>query len=403
MELVGIGIFIVGLIFSIALHEMGHMIPAKRFGAMVPEFMVGFGPILWSREVGSTKYGFRAIPLGGFVRILGMYPPASNDRVDVGPFAAAVSAARIASAREVEENKAKAFWQLSGSKRIIVMLGGPLMNLFLGVILATIAISGIGIESATTRLESVKICSTTSCSVKEEGPAALSGVVKGDQLVRIDKFEIKEWEDVTAALSTLKYKDIVTVHVIRSGVLLEKKVELGVNPNGSGAFLGVGPETELRRAEAKELGKILSSFIGATLMGVASFPTRVIEIFGGALGENRGPSSPVGVIGVARIGGEFTASGESAAEVTVSILLLLAGLNLSLFAFNLIPLLPLDGGHVAGVMYEVVRNRIRSIRGVNTQPVDVARMLPITYGIALLLISLSLLLAFSDLVNPVKL
>jgi membrane-associated protease RseP (regulator of RpoE activity) len=403
MELVGIAVFIFGLIASIALHELGHLVPAKRFGATVPEFMVGFGPVLWSRRFGATTYGFRAVPLGGFVRILGMYAPAADGRRTSGPFAPAVHAARKASAEEVEASDATAFWQLSAMRRIIVMLGGPLVNLVLGLLLATIALAGIGVASPSRTIDSVSTCTTASCETPQPGPAALAGVEAGDQLVRIGTTEISQWSDVTEALTGLEPGEIVAVHVLRSGVERKIEVRLGARPDGSGAFLGVGPGSELRRIAPEELPTILGSFVRATVVGVLSFPARVGDMIGAALGEVRDPSSPVGVIGVARIGGDFAASGGTTAEITVSMLLLLAGLNLSLFAFNLVPLLPLDGGHVAGVLFESVRNRFRAIRGVKGQPVDVARMLPLTYGVTLVLISLSLLLAFADLINPIKL
>ena len=146
--LVGLLIFVVVLLGSIALHEVGHMVPAKRFGVRVSHYMVGFGPTLWSRTKGETEYGFKAIPAGGFVRLVGMYPP--DDAVGNPPARTWIGRlardARLASAEEIHPGEdGRAFYRLSTPKKVVVMLGGPVMNLLIAFVLLAIVFVGIGV------------------------------------------------------------------------------------------------------------------------------------------------------------------------------------------------------------------------------------------------------------------
>src|SRR5690554_5621779 len=140
---VGIAVFVVGLLVSIALHEVGHMVPAKRFGVRVSQYMVGFGPTLWSRTRGETEYGLKAIPLGGYVRLVGMLPPADvvGARPRAGRVAELVQAAREQSAEEIRPGEEhRAFYRLSAPRKVVVMLGGPVMNLLLAVVLMAVVL-----------------------------------------------------------------------------------------------------------------------------------------------------------------------------------------------------------------------------------------------------------------------
>ena len=100
-QLVGILIFVFGILFSIGLHEIGHLLPAKKFGVRVPTYMVGFGPTIWSKRKGETEYGIKAIPMGGYIRMIGMVPPASDGKDATGPFAEIVNSARKQSMDEM--------------------------------------------------------------------------------------------------------------------------------------------------------------------------------------------------------------------------------------------------------------------------------------------------------------
>ena len=158
MWVLGILIFVIGLLFSIAWHELGHLSTAKLFKIRVPQYMVGFGPTVWSRKKGETEYGVKAIPLGGYIRMIGMFPPRPGQdpgtvRVSsTGRFSQLVDEARAASLEEVrpgDENRV--FYKLSVPRKVVVMLGGPVMNLLIGVVLLTIPVTSSPAPAAPTR------------------------------------------------------------------------------------------------------------------------------------------------------------------------------------------------------------------------------------------------------------
>ena len=149
---IGVLVLVLGVLLSVGLHEMGHMVPAKRFGVRVSHYMVGFGPTLWSRTRGETEYGVKAIPLGGYVRLIGMYAPLSATGATPGRWGAQLAqAARDASNEEVHPGEEhRAFYHLSTPKKVVVMLAGPVMNLLIAVVLLTVVLIGFGIPTATT-------------------------------------------------------------------------------------------------------------------------------------------------------------------------------------------------------------------------------------------------------------
>src|SRR6185312_2476375 len=143
----GVIIFAVGLLLSIALHEVGHMVPAKKFGVKVTQYMVGFGPTLFSRKKGDTEYGIKAIPLGGYIRMIGMVPPRADGKVSRWPrrLATAVEDFRQMSRAEVgPEDEERQFYRLTPGKKMIVMLGGPSMNLLIFLVLFIVLITTLG-------------------------------------------------------------------------------------------------------------------------------------------------------------------------------------------------------------------------------------------------------------------
>ena len=164
--IVGVVVLVVGLAVSIALHEIGHLVPAKRFGVRVGQYMVGFGPTLWSRRRGETEYGVKAIPLGGYISMAGMYPPSPaaraadggtvSGRAGGGFFATMVQDARAANDETLDgADDDRVFYRLPVYKRVIIMLGGPLMNLVFAVVLMTLVLSGIGVQTVTNTVASV--------------------------------------------------------------------------------------------------------------------------------------------------------------------------------------------------------------------------------------------------------
>ena len=205
--LLGIIILVIGLIISIGLHECGHLLPAKKFGALVPQFMIGFGPTLFSRERGETEYGVKAFLLGGYCRILGMYGPGDPDQFayKLDGKKLSVRQARALDPEEAENlvptwsqeardaslseiplaQRHRGFYNLPVPRRLVVMFGGPVMNLFLAFVLMGIAMLGIGIATPTTTVDKaicLKAEQVVDCGQEgaQPSPAAKAGIKPGD-------------------------------------------------------------------------------------------------------------------------------------------------------------------------------------------------------------------------------
>ncbi|MDT0166288.1 site-2 protease family protein [Actinotalea sp. AC32] len=434
---VGLLVLVVGLMVSIALHEVGHMVPAKRFGVRVSQYMVGFGPTLWSRTRGETEYGVKAIPLGGYVRLVGMFPPAHVVGAPrrTGRLAELVDAAREASAEEIRPGEDhRAFYRLSTPKKLVVMLGGPVMNLVLAVALVALTFLGTGLPGATTTVATVGECvlpadagPDTACGPDDApAPASLAGLREGDRLVSYDGVPTERWADFQAAVRSAGAQD-VTLVVERDG----REVALEVSPVAAERpvfdetgrpvldddgdpvlattpYVGLSPTVGMVRLPAGDVLPFTWDVVRQTVGVVATLPARMVELvqatFGGA---ERDASGVVGLVGVGRFAGEIAADGSADLGVTYQVarfLLLLASLNVALFAFNLIPLPPLDGGHVAGALWEGARRQVARLRGrPRPAPADVARLMPLTYGVFIALVGMGLLLVYADIVRPVTL
>ena len=144
LYVLGVLFVVLGVGLSIGLHEIGHLVPAKKFGVKVTQYMVGFGPTLWSTRRGETEYGLKAIPLGGYIRMIGMFPPRPGDaegtiRVSsTGRFTQLADEARQLSLEEIKPgDEDRVFYKLSVPKKVVVMMGGPVMNLVIAVVLLT--------------------------------------------------------------------------------------------------------------------------------------------------------------------------------------------------------------------------------------------------------------------------
>ena len=210
---------VVGLAVSIALHELGHLVPAKKFGVRVGQYMIGFGPTLWSRRIGETQYGFKAIPLGGYISMAGMYPPSPRERAAAaaghrtgraggGFFATMVQDARAANDETLlDDADDHVFYKLPVWKRVIIMLGGPVMNLLFAIVLFSILLSGIGVQTATTTVNSVSECiipadaDRTECAASDPvAPAAAAGLQPGDVIVQVDGQPISTFAEASALI-----------------------------------------------------------------------------------------------------------------------------------------------------------------------------------------------------------
>ncbi len=423
MSLLGILFLFVGILISIALHEVGHMVPAKRFGVKVTQYMVGFGPTLWSKFKGDTEYGVKAIPLGGYIRMIGMIPPARKPARKQTRFTQIAQEAREQSLSEITPgDEARVFYKLTTPKKLVVMTGGPLMNLFLAFLIFTVAFVGFGVPAATNQIKTVVACLPNEINLSGEcennataSPAILAGLKDGDIIKSINSIEVSNWGEVGEAIASADTEDFALTPIViqRDGQEISLRAEIVsvIRPATQGVaesqspYLGVSPVVKLQRESFDEVFTVMWEITTATGAAIISLPQRVGDLFAAAfLGEPRDPEGLVGVIGVTRVGGEIAAADLPGSWRFVQLLLLLGAMNMALFLFNMIPLLPLDGGHVAGALYEGARRQLAKLRGKSDPgPADVAKMLPIAYSMASVLIVLALLLIYVDLVNPIRL
>ncbi|WP_127571083.1 M50 family metallopeptidase [Georgenia faecalis] len=431
---VGVLVLAVGLVASIALHEVGHLVPAKRFGVRVSQYMVGFGKTVWSRTRGETEYGIKAVPLGGYVRMIGMYPPAPQGtpaRRRADGRATLVEEAREVSLEEVRPGEeGRTFYALSVPKKLVVMLGGPVMNLLIATVLLAVVVTGFGVATYTATLGSVQQClaedpEATGCAAEDPpAPGAAAGLAPGDTVVSWAGTPTRTWDDVSAAIaaggaapaSVVVEREgeevtlTVTPQTVERPVVEDGEYVLGEDGEPlteARPFVGIAPTVALQRQPLTAVPGVVADSVVATVEVVLTLPQRLVSIADAAFGDGERDPGVVGLVGVGRFAGEIASldgEGYGLTERTADMLGLLASLNLALFVFNLLPLLPLDGGHIAGALWEgtrrvVARRRARPDPG----PVDVARLLPLTYVVVIAMVGMSLLLAYADIVRPVSL
>jgi membrane-associated protease RseP (regulator of RpoE activity) len=434
--ILGVVLLMVGVGASIAIHELGHMYPAKKFGVLVTKYMIGFGPTIKSWRRGETEYGFKAIPLGGYIAMIGMFAPKP---VDDGKKPSRIRAPKfwrdlVEQAREANAEQSSGvpqerwFSSLPIFKRLIIMFGGPFMNLVFGSVLLFIAMGVIGTPALGTSIAKVYDC-VPSDQVKFEcvvgdpiSPAKTAGIQTGDKVLAFNGIAASRWSDISGELGK-RVGMATSVQVLRGN----KKVDLTVSPvamrvpiyDASGKpmsdadgnpmtelhpFIGV----QLKPAMLPSTGPQIVGEIGAQLSGTANMiialPAEVAQMAGATFGGGtRDANGPVSLLGVGQIAGQVASSPElDLAQKFAAGLSILASLNFALFIFNLIPLLPLDGGHMAAAIYESIKRLVFKMRRkVWRGPVDLTQLVPLTYAMWLVLMGMSLLFIFADIIKPV--
>jgi membrane-associated protease RseP (regulator of RpoE activity) len=432
MTVLGIVVFAVGLMISIAWHELGHLTWAKIFKIRVPQYMVGFGPTLFSRHRGETEYGFKAIPLGGYIRMIGMFPPGEDGRVtarSTSPWRSMIEDARSAAYEELKPgDEERMFYTRKPWKRVIVMFAGPFMNLVLAVALFLTVFMGFGINMSTTVVGQVSDCVISQADTSHRdpnnpcrpsdptAPAKAAGLKAGDKFLEFNGKPVTKWSQLsddirdgsgTVSIEVLRDGKRVTLHPTLTTNIVAKTDSDGNPTDGTlkAGFLGFSPASHIQPLGLGDSVTHMGDMARQGVDSLVSLPKRIPDLWNAAFHHApRKADSPMGVVGAARVGGEVFSLKEPAIDRIVTMVLLVAGFNLSLFLFNMLPLLPLDGGHIAGALWEALRRNLAKVfHRPDPGPFDVAKLMPVAYVVAGIFVSFTLLVLIADVVNPVKL
>jgi membrane-associated protease RseP (regulator of RpoE activity) len=393
----GVVLFALGICISVALHEAGHMVTAKAFGMKVRRYFIGFGPRIWSFRRGETEYGLKAIPLGGFCDIAGM-----------------------TALDEVTPDEAKrAMWRFPAWKRVVVMSAGSITHFILGFLIlymmaATMGLPNLSFDLAGTKpqvgqvMDCVQDKTATSdqaCAPGAPAPIKDAGMQVGDVITAVNGTPTRTWSEVVSSVEKLSGPAAFTV--LRGDQTLNLTVNVAqvkAPDNRTVGAIGmavVTPPAFIDYSAASAFGGAVG-FTGdmfvRTWQGLMAFPEKIPKVIEAIGGAQRDPDTPVSVVGASRLGGEAVEAG-----VWELFLLLLASLNFFVGVFNLLPLLPLDGGHIAIVLYEKVRDWLRKLRGQPAGgPVDYTRLTAVTMVVVFIGGAVVLLTVTADLVNPIR-
>jgi membrane-associated protease RseP (regulator of RpoE activity) len=401
MDLIGWVIFLVALLFSIMLHETGHFVLAKKFGMKVTRYFVGFGPTLWSTQRGETEYGIKALPIGGFCKIIGMN---SLDDPD-DP------------ADEPRSFRAHPGWQ-----RILVLCAGSFMHFVLAFLLIFGLALGIGIENDnTTQLGTVTACvaantaqlNSGTCSKSDKpSPAKQAGLKVGDTVTAFDGKPVSNWTQLGNAIRQAPAGSDAAITVKRATAngasqTLTLHAKLATVKGRTGAYMGIAPTIVFQVANPVRAVQYGGTAFGQVVVGsvkaLGALPGALPKLFSKDRGNTAG-GQVSSVIGAAEATGAAVAADVGWQYKVSFILLLIASLNIFVGIFNMFPLMPLDGGSVAVIVYERIRAWFARLRG-RPDPglVNMAKVAPLSFSLFLIIAVVGVMLVLADIVNPVNL
>jgi len=393
LQALGVLAFVVALLISVMIHEFGHFFFAKKFGMKVTEFFLGFGYKIWSFTRGETEFGVKAIPAGGYCRIVGM-----STEEELSP-----------------EDEPRAFVKASAPRRLVVLGAGSVSHFIIGFFLLFVIFFGIGVSTTLPVIDQVLPCINTSAtssactSGATTSPAKSAGLLSGDRILSINGKVVKDWNSDIQAIRDSANKP-VTLKINRSGqvltlVVTPKQVTVAGKSYGMlGIISKIGLQREGIVTSLHDTWSLGSNFFSTSIKSLVTLPSKVPSLFRQTfLGAKRDANGLVGVVGVAQ------ATAATASDRTLSFgdkletfLLIIASLNIFVGIFNLLPLLPLDGGHMAIAIIDGIRRSSARRRGRPAPaPIELEKLMPLTAVVFIFLVGLSLMLLAADIFNPV--
>jgi membrane-associated protease RseP (regulator of RpoE activity) len=419
-------VFFLLIMASVALHEVGHMVPAKAFGVRVPKYFVGFGPTMWSRQIGETEYGFKWFPLGGFVRLLGMYPPRIPQEGErSGRLLRAADGARAFEWQDITQadvDGGRLFYQKKTWQKLVVMAGGPLMNIVLAFLIFLSVNVFYGQVQAQLDVAYVQTCVTADSSgtcpsnptATQASPAYASGIRVGDKVVAFNDQSVSSWDELSTLIrangagearvtverdgSRVELTPVhTTISLVRDEWDPGKTIEAG--------WFGVSPQQELVKGGPVETVQQMWTMTVQSVVALVQFPVKVFNVAWDMLtGQPRDIYGPISIVGASATAGEVVSSDLGAGAKAAVFASLLGSVNLFVALFNFLPLVPLDGGHIAGAVYEWIKRRGARLLGrPDPGPVDTARMIPVAYVVGGFILVCGIVLIVADIISPVKL
>lgn len=386
--IIGVAFAAVAILGSIALHEAGHLIAARHFGVAAPEFGVGFGPRLFSYtpKNGKTTYGLHLLPLGGFVKLGGMLPPPSPDSNPKG-----FAARGYALQEEREEGwVGKKTWQVRTWQKVTIMAAGPAVNLALGVIGLVVTLCLIGTPGIVPELG----------KVVDGSPAAAAGLEPGDRITAINGTSTDDWDATVAAIDQGRGAAL-EVDYLRDGQTLSGMVE-----SAAGEKIGISPSVGHELLPVTKLPAEVVSMVTASLQALVAYPANLVELAGTTFSEApRSDESPMSMIGAGDVSGQI-ASQDVLPTRTKAFFLgyLFVSINFLLGFLNLIPLTPLDGGHIATSIVSSIRRRIAALRQqADPGPISPAVLTPVTLAMSGVFVMAGLVTFSADIIEPIRL